>query len=129
MILLSYIVEAYILLRLSFPTLRFLLPPVAGDIKHLRPALFSICTHLVASNEVASRSVAAGGIGYTGVLTTLEGMTQEIVEWNHAHVMAGGKGVSYQSSVSLADDIQKAAATSVTNTNGTHEGTSRVLLR
>ena len=110
MVLLSYGIEAYTLMRLRLTWLRWVLPPVVGNVKHLKPAIFSICTHLVASNDEASKPVAAGGLGYTGVLTTLEGMTQEVVEWNHVHQTA--KHVRFQSSVSLAEEIQRATATS-----------------
>jgi hypothetical protein len=110
MVILSYVIEAYTLLRLKWPSLQWVLPPVVGDIKHLKPAIFSICSHLVASNDEARKPVASGGLGYTGVLTTLEGMTQEVVEWNHVHRTA--KKVRFQSSVSLADEIQKATSTS-----------------
>lgn len=122
-ILLSHVLEAYIFFRLTSPVLGAILPPLSGDIKHLRPALLSICTHLVASNELVGLPVSSGGLGYTGVLTTLEGMTQEVVEWNQIHRAASGKEVSYRSSVALADDIQKATARS---TN--HEGKSHVFL-
>jgi hypothetical protein len=108
MILLSYIIEGYSLIRLNWPLLRWVLPPVAGDVKHLKPALFSICTHLVASNDLVSRPVKAGGLGYKGVLTTLEGMTQEVVEWNRVHQSAKEKTVTYRSSVSLAEEIRRA---------------------
>ncbi|KAK0655617.1 hypothetical protein B0T16DRAFT_384456 [Cercophora newfieldiana] len=107
MVLLSYIIEGYSLLRLKWPVLGWVLPPIAGDVKHLKPALFSICTHLVASNDIVSRPVKQGGLGYTGVLTTLEGMTQEVVEWNRIH-QAAGRDVTFQSSVSLAEEIQMA---------------------
>ncbi|KAK1830180.1 hypothetical protein QBC39DRAFT_331728 [Podospora conica] len=110
MVLLSYVIEAYTLARLQWPWLQWVLPPVPGDMKHLKPAIFSICTHLVASNEEASKPVAMGGLGYSAVLTTLEGMTQEVVEWNHVHRTA--KNVRFQSSVSLAEEIQRATSTS-----------------
>ncbi|KAK3934542.1 hypothetical protein QBC46DRAFT_399495 [Diplogelasinospora grovesii] len=113
MLLLSYPLEWYSLLLLRFPWLgkKTGLPVLSGDVKHLKPALFSICTHLVASNAAAKQSVKSGGLGYTGVLTTLEGMTQEVVDWNHEHTnnVAGTKKV-YQSSVSLADEIHRLAA-------------------
>ena len=111
MVLLSYPIEWYSLALARFPVLRTVLPELTGEVKHLKPGLFSICTHLVASNEVASRPVSDGGLGYTGVLTTLEGMTQEVVEWNRDHhgAVAGERKV-YQTSVSLADEIAKAAA-------------------
>jgi hypothetical protein len=110
MVLLSYPIEWYTLARVKYPFLQRILPELTGEVKHLKPGIFSICTHLVASNEVASKPVSEGGLGYTGVLTTLEGMTQEVVEWNHDHQQdaAVGKVKSYQTSVSLADVIAKA---------------------
>ncbi|KAK3694155.1 hypothetical protein B0T22DRAFT_372049 [Podospora appendiculata] len=112
MLLISYPVECYNLLLVKVPQLRRAFPPLMGEVKHLQPALFSICTHVVATAAAASRRVEDGGIGYTGLLTTLEGMVQEVVEWNHEHQIAHAAGaeVVYQSSVALADDIQKATA-------------------
>ncbi|KAK4234519.1 3beta-hydroxysteroid-dehydrogenase/decarboxylase [Achaetomium macrosporum] len=109
MVLLSYPIEWYCLFRAKYPFLQKLLPELTGEVKHLKPGIFSICTHLVASNALASQPVTRGGLGYTGVLTTLEGMTQEVLEWNREHKDTAGARKSYQSSVSLADDIAKAA--------------------
>lgn len=77
--------------------------------KHLKPELFSIGTHLVATNDSASRSVDDGGLGYKRVLTTMEGMVQEVMEWNDWHRQDSIANVAsnktgkraYQSSVSL----------------------------
>ncbi|KAK3298798.1 uncharacterized protein B0H64DRAFT_386230 [Chaetomium fimeti] len=111
MVLLSYPIEWYTLALARFPFLRKALPELTGEVKHLQPGIFSICTHLVASNEVASRPVSSGGLGYTGVMSTLEGMTQEVVEWNRDHEGAVlGERKVYQTSVSLADEIARAAA-------------------
>jgi len=50
------------------------------------------------------------------VVTTLEGMVQEVVEWNREHVKEGASSggmverKAYLNSVSLADEIAKAAA-------------------
>ncbi|KAK3393980.1 hypothetical protein B0H63DRAFT_31580 [Podospora didyma] len=109
MLLLSYAIEWYRLLLVRNPWLRMFLPLVSGDIQHLQPALFSICTHLVASNEVAGQPVEMGGLGYTGLLTTEAGMVQEIIEWNREHKNSKENGKTYQSSVSLAVEIQRAA--------------------
>ena len=103
-------IEAYSLALLKYPILRRILPVISGDAKHLKPAIFSICTHLVATNDDASRPVEEGGIGYRGILTTLEGMTQEVVEWNSEHNEPGSLRKTYTSSVSLAEDIQKLVA-------------------
>ncbi|KAK0730222.1 hypothetical protein B0H67DRAFT_596427 [Lasiosphaeris hirsuta] len=109
LLLVSYVIEWYALLLIKWPAFRRVLPPLTGDVKHLKPAIFSICTHLVASNSVASRPVSLGGLGFSGVFTTLEGMTQEIVEWNRVHqAVAGRENHNYQTSVALADEIQKA---------------------
>ncbi|KAH8770806.1 hypothetical protein F5883DRAFT_50936 [Diaporthe sp. PMI_573] len=117
-VLVSYLVEFYTLLPFHLPSsLARLVPPLSGDIKHLQPGLFSICTHLVADNADAGRAVSDGGLGYRGVLTTLEGMCQELVDWNreqeeHATQAALAtdepKSVRYfHSSVSLAEQMQK----------------------
>lgn len=110
MVLISYPIEWYSHLLNRYPWLRRLLPEINGEAKHVKPGIFSICTHLVASNEVASRPVRDGGLGYTGVVTTLEGMAQEVAEWNREHEGVNGTRKCYQNSVSLADDIAKAAA-------------------
>lgn len=112
MLLVSYVVETYCLLRLRFPVLCRVLPTIQGDIRHLRPALFSVATHLYANNEAAAKPVIHGGLGYKGVITTLEGMCQEVLEWNLEHMrMSTGERKKYTSSVSLAEEIRKLGAT------------------
>ncbi|KAJ0123973.1 dehydrogenase-like protein [Diaporthe amygdali] len=116
-VLLSYLIEFYTLLPYRLPSsLARFVPPLSGDVKHLQPGLFSICTHLVADNADAGKPVGDGGLAYRGVLTTLEGMCQELVDWNQeqeehakeAALVADGKaGVRYfHSSVSLAEQMQ-----------------------
>ncbi|KAK4197172.1 hypothetical protein QBC40DRAFT_232855 [Triangularia verruculosa] len=106
--LLSYAVEWYSLLPVKYPFLKRMLPEVKGDLRHMKPGLFSVTTHIVATNDNASRRVEEGGLGYTGVVTTLEGMVQEIVEWNIEH-KGHKQAKKFQTSVSLADEIAKAA--------------------
>lgn len=110
MVLLSYPIEWYSLLLAKYPLLGRMLPELTGEIKHLKPGLFTICAHLVASNDVASQPVSTGGLGYRGVLTSLEGMTQEVLEWNREHEQTKGERKAYQSSVSFADEVAKAIA-------------------
>ncbi|KAI2768339.1 NAD(P)-binding protein [Daldinia loculata] len=69
-----------------YPLLRKVLPELKGDIKHLKPGIFSICTHLIASNDEIRKPVSQGDLGYTGVLITLERMSLDILEWNKEHV-------------------------------------------
>lgn len=111
-LLFSHAIEWYILIRLKYPFLRRLLPPITGDAKFLQPAIMDICTHLVASNENISRPVEEGGLGYRGVITTLEGMVQEIVEWNWEHHEAEkvGRKVVYHTSIELPTQLEKAGA-------------------
>lgn len=125
-VLVSYFVEFWSLLPYRLPPwVGRLVPELRGDIKHLQPGLFSICTHLVADYEGADarRAVGDGGLGYEGVMSTLEGMCQELVEWNreqeeHAAeqkataVVDGGDGKKggvryFHSSVSLAEQMQR----------------------
>lgn len=112
MLLLSYVVEAYSELPYKYPLLKSVLPEPTGDIRHMKPGLFSITTHLVASDAEARKPVSDGGLGYAGVLTTLEGMTLEVLEWNKEHVDDVKTRKAYTTSVSLADQIKKLASSS-----------------
>ncbi|KAI0904451.1 hypothetical protein F4824DRAFT_52415 [Ustulina deusta] len=113
MLLISHVIELYSelpFLPFPFSVLGKLLPPLQGDVRHLKPGLFSITTHLIASNSEASKPVSEGGLGYQGVLTTLEGMVLEVLEWNREHEHLGeGKKTrkAYTTSVSLAETIRE----------------------
>jgi hypothetical protein len=112
MLLLSHCIEWYSLLPYNYPFLKSYLPKLGGDTRHLKPALFSICTHLVASDVDSTKPVENGGLGYKGVLTTLEGMTMELLEWNMEHG-AKDRNVprkTYTTSVSAADKIMAMGA-------------------
>ncbi|KAF5027614.1 hypothetical protein F66182_285 [Fusarium sp. NRRL 66182] len=93
------------------PTLPFLqrrLPEVRGHVKRLQPGLFSICTHLIASDADARKPASEGGLGYRGALTTLQGVVMEIMEWNREHMseLDGGQKKAYTNSVTLAEKMQ-----------------------
>lgn len=103
----SYLVEWYTLLLARFRIARLFLPSISGGVRHLKPALFSITTHLVATSDAASRPVEHGGLGYKGVLTTLDGMVQEVVDWNRENADATKPKKTYKTSVALADDISR----------------------
>ncbi|VUC20989.1 unnamed protein product [Clonostachys rosea] len=109
-LLLSHVIEWYVLLPYRYPFLRYLLPQIRGDLRHLQPGLFSICTHLVVSDLEARKPVEDGGLGYRGVLTTLQGMVWEVLEWNREHENEQDKTYArkpYTTSVELAEEIQK----------------------
>lgn len=126
MLLLSYVIEFYNLLPARIPVLGKYLPKLPSGVVYLEPGLFSICTHLVGKIDEACKPVDQGGLGYQGVLTTMEGMCQELLEWNreqeeHAREaarMAGTNGSTrangkpgttkhYRNSLSLAEEIKK----------------------
>ncbi|KAH7174704.1 uncharacterized protein B0J16DRAFT_388529 [Fusarium flagelliforme] len=109
MLLLSIVVEWYILLPYQFPILRRILPDLEGDINKLQPGLFSICTHLIASDAEAKKPVSEGGLGYEGIVTSLDGIVMEIIEWNkeHSGEPEGGAKKTYTTSVSLAERLQQ----------------------
>ncbi|KAF4470721.1 cholesterol dehydrogenase [Fusarium albosuccineum] len=111
-LLMSYAVEWYTLLPYRFPFLKGVLPDLEGDVKYLQPGMFSICTHLVGSDAEAKKPVNEGGLGYEGVLTTLEGMVMEVMEWNreHSNEYNGKAKRAYTTSVSLAEKIQQLGA-------------------
>ncbi|PSR84425.1 hypothetical protein BD289DRAFT_368568 [Coniella lustricola] len=113
MLLLSYAVEFYNLLPLRVPFLAGSLPRLPGGLVYLEPGLFTICTHLVGNMNEACKPVEQGGLGYRGVLTTLEGMCQELVDWNREQEEHAKEGLKahYRSSVFLAEEIRKGGGT------------------
>lgn len=112
-LLLSHAVELYSELPYQLPFLGRVLPELSGDLRLLKPGIFSITTHLVASDAEARKPVSEGGLGYVGLLTTLEGMVLEVLEWNDEHLGGGSESGSrkirkaYTTSVSLADKIRR----------------------
>jgi hypothetical protein len=114
MLLLSYLIDAYCLALLHYPALRRVLPVITHDIKHVRPPLFSVAGQLWCDNEDASKPVARGGLGYRGVMTTLEGLCMELLEWNEEHRdMTKGERKRYTSSVGLAERIERLGQTAM----------------
>ena len=111
-LLASIMIEWYILLPHRFPYIKRFIPEVKGDVKKLQPGLFSICTHLIASDEEARKPVTDGGLGYRGILTTMKGVVMEIMAWNqeHANEQNCEERKTYTSSVSLAERLQQLRA-------------------
>lgn len=100
--LLAHATEAWCLLLARFPflTTRLGLREPAGPIHFLQPAVFSVSVHTLIDDRLARRSVADGGFGYRPACTTLEGVCQQLVEWNREQERerererAGGAGVN-----------------------------------
>ena len=109
-LVLSHFVEWYYLLPYRVPCLRGLIPEIQGDLRHLQPGIMSICTHLVGSDTHARKPVHRGGLGYCGVITTLEGIVMEILEWNREHKRGHGRTKEkklYTTSISLGEELRR----------------------
>ncbi|OIW26891.1 NAD(P)-binding protein [Coniochaeta ligniaria NRRL 30616] len=114
-VLLSYAVEWYHLLPYRVPFLKEILPEIRGDLRHLQPGIISICTHLIGSDADARQAVGKGlyRLGYSGVVTTLEEMVLEILEWNREHEAEDGvvrEKKLYTTSTSLAEQLRQVLA-------------------
>ncbi|KAI0431021.1 NAD(P)-binding protein [Xylaria sp. FL1042] len=81
-LMISHALEFYAELPFTFPWLRGVLPEVKGDLKHLRPGIFSICTHLVANDNETRK------------------------EWNQEHASEKTRK-PYTTSIALAGKIEK----------------------
>lgn len=82
--LIAHIIEAWCLLLVRVPLLTkwFGWREPKGDVHFLQPSVFSVSIHAVIDDTLARKSVAEGGIGYKGVCNTIEGICEEILEWN-----------------------------------------------
>lgn len=108
-LILAHLLEWYSLLPYNLPFLKAVLPELKGDVRYLKPGLISICTHLVGTNAEISKPLDEGGLGYKGVLTTLDGTALEILEWNKEQASGCGnpKKKVYTSSVAAAEKIRQ----------------------
>ncbi|KAK8874749.1 NAD(P)-binding protein [Apiospora arundinis] len=91
MLLLAYAIEFCDTLARQLPGPFGWIQP-RGQIALLQPATFSVATHTPATDAAAQKPVAEGGLGYRGVYTTLEGVCQQVLDWNREH--AGEEGES-----------------------------------
>lgn len=71
------------------PILRWIFPEPKGTIALLQPGVFHAALHYVATDKAAQRSIEQGGIGLKHVHTTIEGMCQQVLDWNNEHVSPG----------------------------------------
>lgn len=114
--LLAVLNEQWSLLLARFPSLtsRFGLRESTGDFRHLQPAVFSPQCNVACVDARARRSVAEGGIGYAGGLSTLEGACEIIRDMNSLREKKGGGGEKGEGTGGLAaldaDLTLKAAA-------------------
>ncbi|KAI1659678.1 NAD(P)-binding protein [Daldinia decipiens] len=91
MLCLAHIIEWFDLASRT-PVLEWIVPRPKGELAKLQPAIFTPCSHLLASNEGAGRSIDEGGIGYRPVHNTIEGVCQQVLEWNIEHQDSAKQG-------------------------------------
>ncbi|KAK0618099.1 hypothetical protein B0T17DRAFT_509658 [Bombardia bombarda] len=84
LLLLSHAIETYSLALARLPFLKtvFGLKDLSGPLQNLQPAIFSVTAHTIADDSAVRRSVEEGGLGYSGVGTTVDGICEQIVSWN-----------------------------------------------
>ncbi|KUI66722.1 Short-chain dehydrogenase/reductase family 42E member 1 [Cytospora mali] len=92
MYLLAHVVEGWAILLARVPFLtRLGLSEPQGPIQSLQPAIWTPGAFVMVDDGAARRSVEEGGLGYKGVCTTLEGMCEQIRDWNRSQ---GGENVN-----------------------------------
>ncbi|KXJ90269.1 hypothetical protein Micbo1qcDRAFT_164804 [Microdochium bolleyi] len=107
-LLLAHGVELWTDLPHKYPILKRIMPPITGEMRHLKPGIFSITTHLVAVDEDTRRPVLEGGLGYKGVVTSLDGIVNQILEWNREVAARGvDQKITYTTSLSFGERLQK----------------------
>ncbi|CAJ2501412.1 Uu.00g042650.m01.CDS01 [Anthostomella pinea] len=92
MLAFAYVVELFDLASRML-VLEWIVPRPKGDLAKLQPAVFSACAHLIASDALARRSVDEGGLGYRPIHDTLEGMCQQVIEWNAEQELLGPRPI------------------------------------
>ncbi|KAL2261048.1 hypothetical protein VTK26DRAFT_4768 [Humicola hyalothermophila] len=113
--LIAHVIEFWSLLLARFPFLTKLgLREPSGPINFLQPSVFGVSIHTIVDDSAARKSVAEGGIGYQGVCTTIEGVCEEILEWNREHegedtAIASGEPDALKGKVAKAGLTAKAA--------------------
>lgn len=89
----AHLIEAWCLLLARLPLLTDVLglreprPPLL----FLQPSVCSVSSHSIVDDSAARRSVEHGGLGYSGVSTTLDGLCEQILCWNREKAPEGRK--------------------------------------
>jgi hypothetical protein len=115
MLLIAYCIEAYCLTLVRVPFLGriFTEPnPSEASLSNLQPSIFTICTHVIASDAEARKSLDDGGLGYEGVWTTMEGMCNEMRLWINKYGNGALKNCAKTNTTPVIDGVQKIGAVS-----------------
>lgn len=91
MLLMTYITAFYTRFLRPFVNLDHIFPEIRDRFMKVTPTYFDFFRHVVINDAEAKKPVKEGGLGYTGVVTTLEGLVQEVLDW-HEHQPVGYNG-------------------------------------
>ncbi|KAI0203750.1 dehydrogenase-like protein [Astrocystis sublimbata] len=80
-LMLSHVVELFALGSRT-PILKWIIPAPKGTLAILQPGVFHASLHYVSTDKAAQRSVEQGGLGFRHAHTTMEGMCQQVSDWN-----------------------------------------------
>ncbi|KAI0913656.1 3-beta hydroxysteroid dehydrogenase/isomerase [Ustulina deusta] len=83
-LILAHIVEL-VAIASRTPILKWIFPAPKGTIAILQPGVFHAGLNYVSTDKAAQQSVEQGGLGFRHVHTSMEGMCQQVLEWNNAH--------------------------------------------
>ncbi|KAI1298929.1 3-beta hydroxysteroid dehydrogenase/isomerase [Xylaria venustula] len=83
-LIIAHIVEL-VAIASRTPVLKWIFPTPRGTIAILQPGVFHAGLNYVSTDKAAQRSVEQGGLGFEHVHTTIEGMCQQVSEWNREY--------------------------------------------
>ncbi|KAF2964915.1 hypothetical protein GQX73_g8667 [Xylaria multiplex] len=84
LLIMAHIVEL-VAIASRTPVLKWIFPEPKGTLAILQPGVFHAGLNYVATDKAAQQSVEQGGLGFRHAHTTIEGMCQQILEWNNEH--------------------------------------------
>ncbi|KAI2628954.1 dehydrogenase-like protein [Xylaria nigripes] len=80
----SHIIELFAIGSRT-PILKYIIPAPKGILAIIQPGVFHASLHFVSTDAAAKQSVEKGGLGFRPVHNTMEGMCQQVLEWNNEH--------------------------------------------
>ncbi|KAI1177429.1 3-beta hydroxysteroid dehydrogenase/isomerase [Nemania sp. FL0916] len=83
-LILAHIVEM-VAIASRTPVLKYIFSEPKGTLAILQPGVFHAGLHYVSTDKAAQRSVEQGGLGFKHVHNSMQGMCQQVLEWNMEH--------------------------------------------
>lgn len=92
-LLVSYLIETYCMLLAQVPLLRSWMSEPTDPLILFQPSTFASSLNVIVDDSDARRAPEFGGLGYRPMCTTLEGLCEQVLEWNEseeAQLLAAG---------------------------------------